>query len=568
MKQFLICTLFSVLATGLLPAWESASLEELAIQSGGRKKPFFTFAVESVQSLTGRSSFTPEQADERWSATRVAADLWLNPEGWMEEKLILINHRPYKEKVGLDTARRHFSYAELSQNQPFLATLREVQAIRAEDSEADLDRFQREANDVGQRLVLFERLLGGEAFTVVPHPTQMEGRWSPMGGILQHYSRDQAGAAIEAFEALRATYSAADWLAFDSAAADLASALEGLSPEVYPTARIMGLELFYQKLHPFRWAWVAYALAGILLIATSIYGRNWGYQAAWILVTGGFALQIVGFVLRSVIAGRAPVTNMYESVIWVAFGVVLFGMILERIYRCRYFLLSALPLAVLALILADTQPAILDSSLQPLAPVLRHNFWLTTHVLSICLGYAAFALALGIGNIIVGKAIFQKRPVISAPLYNYLYRTLQIGVLLLAVGTVLGAFWANYSWGRFWDWDPKETWALVALLSYLAVLHGRLAGWWAGFGLAVGSIISFQTILMAWYGVNFVLGTGLHSYGFGTGGIQYVSAFVIIQVAFAVVGAVIWRMKGYGRGGPGGGVSKQPPEPALESGKV
>ena len=97
---------------------------------------------------------------------------------------------------------------------------------------------------------------------------------------------------------------------------------------------------------------------------------------------------------------------------------------------------------------------------------------------------------------------------------------------------ILGGVWANYSWGRFWDWDPKETWSLVALLSYLVLLHGRLGGWFTGYGLALGSIAGFLTILMAWYGVNFVLGKGLHSYGFGSGGQSYVAAFALAELAF------------------------------------
>jgi ABC-type transport system involved in cytochrome c biogenesis permease subunit len=172
-------------------------------------------------------------------------------------------------------------------------------------------------------------------------------------------------------------------------------------------------------------------------------------------------------------------------------------------------------------------------------PVLADNFWLTTHVLTITLSYGAFALALGVGHIVLGKAIFRLQP--SPVLNNYLYRTIQIGVLLLAVGTILGAVWANYSWGRFWDWDPKETWALIALLAYLFLLHGRIAGKWAGFGMAVGAILAFQTIIMAWYGVNFILGVGLHSYGFGSGGLPGAVAFVSAEVLFVAIAVLRHR---------------------------
>jgi hypothetical protein len=160
----------------------------------------------------------------------------------------------------------------------------------------------------------------------------------------------------------------------------------------------------------------------------------------------------------------------------------------------------------------------MPSSIDPLVPVLRGNFWLTVHVLTITLSYAAFALAMGFGHILLWR--YARNPAAAradAPMHFWLYRVLQLGVLLLAAGTILGGVWANYSWGRFWGWDPKETWALIALLCYILALHGRLAGWWTQFGLAVASVVCFLAVLMAWYGVNFVLGKGLHSYGFGIG---------------------------------------------------
>jgi ABC-type transport system involved in cytochrome c biogenesis permease subunit len=140
-----------------------------------------------------------------------------------------------------------------------------------------------------------------------------------------------------------------------------------------------------------------------------------------------------------------------------------------------------------------------------------------------------------LGHFLVFRSL-QKRSLPSATDAGViqLYRCLQIGVLLLAAGVILGGVWANYSWGRFWDWDPKETWALIALLSYVILLHGRLGGWWGGYGLAVGSIACFLTILMAWYGVNFVLGKGLHSYGFGNGGQLYVGLFALLELLLII----------------------------------
>jgi len=110
-----------------------------------------------------------------------------------------------------------------------------------------------------------------------------------------------------------------------------------------------------------------------------------------------------------------------------------------------------------------------------------------------------------------------------------IYRAIQVGVVLIAFGIILGGIWADYSWGRFWGWDPKETWALISLLGYVAVLHGRLVGWIKNFQLAAASIVTFSLVMMSWYGVNFVLGAGLHSYGFGAGGVEYVTGFVVLH---------------------------------------
>ena len=134
----------------------------------------------------------------------------------------------------------------------------------------------------------------------------------------------------------------------------------------------------------------------------------------------------------------------------------------------------------------------------------------------------------------------QRTVGIVKPLSNFIYRAMQVGVLLIAAGTILGGVWADYSWGRFWGWDPKEVWALITLLVYLIPLHGRFAGWVSTFGLVAASVICFLSVVMAWYGVNFVLGVGLHSYGFVEGGSQGIMS-VIITGVLSLPAAAGWR---------------------------
>jgi len=493
----------------------------MPIQEGGRKKPYLVFAQESLLATTGKTSAVIDGKNQ--SALEIVTALWLAPQGWEKKPLILVNHKPLKEALGLDANRKLFSYEELSGNEKLKKLLDEATATRM-NPRAQLSGLPKEASAVGLRISEFEDMAKGTAFRLVPSPISAEGQWLPVPD--------------RALRSLKFAYETDNADAFAKAVAAFRGAIADIEPQYQPPAWKIHLETEYQKAHPFRWAWICYAAAGLVLLLSRL-GRI-GYAVAWLFAGAGFLLQVAGFASRIIIAGRPPVTNMYESIVWVAFGTILFALIFEAIYRSRYFLLGAIPVAVVSLILADTQSVALNPAINPLVPVLRDNFWLTIHVLTITLSYAAFALALGISHIVLGKAINGEKP--SAALYNYLYRVLQAGVLLIATGTILGGVWANYSWGRFWDWDPKETWALITLLSYLVVLHGRVAGRWGGFGLAVGGVICFQCVLMAWYGVNFVLGVGLHSYGFGSGGFVYAATFVAAELVFVTL-AVLRRPK-------------------------
>jgi ABC-type transport system involved in cytochrome c biogenesis permease subunit len=507
-----------------LLALDFASLESLPVQEGGRKKPYLVLADESLLNMSGRTSLAAN--GRKQGALEVVTRLWLQPQDLAQQPLILVNNKPLKEACGLPDAQERFSYVDLASNDRLRDMLAKADDIRQRDPKAKLDATMKAAVDVGTRLALFQDLAGGHGIAVVPATPV----WIP----LPEGSPDLAR--------LQAALASGDQAAFDQAVAGLRRIQSQAAPGTQADPFKIALEVRYQKVHPFRWAWILY-LGGwlaLLLTLTSRAGRI-GYGVAWAFTLAGFAMQVAGFASRVLISGRAPVTNMYESVVWVAFGTILFALIFEAIHRCRYFLLGAIPVAVVSLILADSQPVILDHSIHPLTAVLSDNFWLTIHVLTITLSYAAFALGLGVGHIILGKVVLGSKP--SPALYNYLYRTQQVGVLLLATGTILGGVWANYSWGRFWDFDPKETWALITLLCYLFILHGRIAGSWSGFGMAVGSVVAFQSVLMAWYGVNFVLGTGMHSYGFGVGGFGYAVGFVVAELLFVAFAVYRYRTK-------------------------
>ena len=237
------------------------------------------------------------------------------------------------------------------------------------------------------------------------------------------------------------------------------------------------------------------------------------------------------------------------------------------------FALVAASVAFFAALVTYYAP-VFDKNINPLMPVLRDNFWLTMHVLTITASYGAGALAWGLGNLALGYYLFgryrdpldpnaalpeghqpangdrpaaasvaRRPPEVCATLGAFNYKSMQVAVLLLAAGTILGGLWADVSWGRFWGWDSKEVWALVSLLIYLAILHGRYAGMFGNFGLAVGSVFGATAILMAWYGVNYVLGSGLHSYGEGVGGLGWVLGILALNWLFVAAAGLRHRFE-------------------------
>ena len=402
---------------------------------------------------------------------------------------------------------------------------------------------------VSERLALFAHVMDGSAFLLVPAPEKATDAWLVPPAFGQYYDAAQFAASETQLQTLAAAYAKGDGFQFSRAANQLRDGLRGLSPKIYPAESQLRLEYFYNHFDGFyRAAWCYGVALRVARCGVSARQRR-RCEMDWRLVALiGLILHASAITMRCLIAGRPPVTNMYESIIWVSFAVLFFGMIFFARYRALVYLLAALPASLLSLLLVHQMPIAMPSSIDPLVPVLRDNFWLTIHVLTITLGYAAFFARMGIWSHPASFLFAETHGGARRPADAFLVVPRHpAGVMLLAAGTILGGVWANYSWGRFWGWDPKETWALIALLCYILTLHGRLAGWWTQFGLVVASVVCFLAVLMAWYGVNFVLGKGLHSYGFGLGGETYVVSFVVADLLF--VAFAVWRYRGTKRAG-------------------
>ncbi len=285
-------------------------------------------------------------------------------------------------------------------------------------------------------------------------------------------------------------------------------------------------------------------------IAILLFGfseRPWGYAAGMAFITAGFICHSIGLGTRWVIADRAPVSNMYESLVFMGWGAIAIGLIPEFIYRRRFLALAAGLMGFICLAFAENLP--IDPAINPLVPVLAHTYWLSVHVMTVMLSYSAFAIAMVLGHVmLLVELVFQRQRVdLLTSLSKLLYKTLQVGVLFLAAGIIFGAIWANESWGRYWGWDPKETWSLITFFVYLAIIHARFAGWLRHFGLAASAILGFLAVVMTYYGVNFILAAGMHAYGFSEGGQIWVGIYaatelIIIAAAWIRYGNVETRL--------------------------
>ena len=216
--------------------------------------------------------------------------------------------------------------------------------------------------------------------------------------------------------------------------------------------------------------------------------------------------------------GRIPVTNLYESLVFFAWSVNLFYLLVEWKYKSWTFGAFVMPIAFGTMLFAFTN----ESSIEPLVPALQ-SYWLHAHVITCFVGYAAFAVSAGVATMYLMKAKREKRKVTGGVvalfpstkiLDDLVYKAIMWGFPFLTAGIITGAAWANYAWGTYWSWDPKETWSLIVWLVYAAFLHARVTRGWHGRRAAILSIVGFLATIFCYLGVNLIL-SGLHSYGGG-----------------------------------------------------
>lgn len=290
---------------------------------------------------------------------------------------------------------------------------------------------------------------------------------------------------------------------------------------------------------------IAFVFSAFVLVKPG--SKHWFWRAHWwvsiglLLIPTGYL--IYGIVLRCIIRQRPPITNLYETVLFIAATLVVTALVIEVINRRRIALPTGAFLGLIGMFLANRYEAKEAVDTMPsLVAVLDTNFWLATHVTIVNIGYAAGILAAAIAHIyIFGKLLggVLGRPVGSKKFYaditRMVYGTICFGLCFATVGTVLGGIWANDSWGRFWGWDPKENGALMIVLWQLFMLHGRMGGYLRQYGLNIAAVFGGIIVAFSWWHVNH-LGVGLHSYGFTDGIVGNLVKYYVFQIFVIVCG--------------------------------
>jgi cytochrome c-type biogenesis protein CcsB len=264
-----------------------------------------------------------------------------------------------------------------------------------------------------------------------------------------------------------------------------------------------------------------YFASFMLYLLMMVMGKEFFGRLATFVTLAGLLGQSLAVALRWIESyelgiGHAPLSNLYESLIFFAWTIVFLYLLIEWRTKNRSLGAFATPLAFLAMAYASYSPTI-SSRIQPLVPALKSN-WLIAHVLTCFFGYAAFGLAFGLSLMYLLKKrenpktsnMFIRIIPESSILDDMSYQMVVIGFLLLTLGIITGSVWAHSAWGSYWSWDPKETWSLITWLIYAALLHSRMVRGWRGNKLALLSIIGFSCVLFTYFGVNYL--AGLHSY--------------------------------------------------------
>jgi ABC-type transport system involved in cytochrome c biogenesis permease subunit len=414
-----------------------------------------------------------------------------------------------------------------------------IAAARAQQAGQKYDTtvFNNFVDDV-QRFDQMSRL--NPPLVVPPQDPADSSKWEPVGTLLMEAARGATiSPAIESYATMTDAFKKGDVPVFNAALADYRSSLvPGFSAALHKARS----EVFFNQMQPFYAALIIYVFAGLLGVFSWFnLSETLRRSSVWLILLA-FVIHTTGLIYRMVLEGRPPVTNLYSSAIFIGWGAVVLGLILEKIHRNGIGAVAAAGMGFITLVIAQNL-AVDGDTMEMMRAVLDTNFWLATHVVAVTTGYASTFVAGFLALIYILRGVFTRTldAETGKSLARMVYGIVCFATLFSFVGTVLGGIWADQSWGRFWGWDPKENGALIIVLWNAMILHMRWGGMIRERGLIVCAIGGNIVTSWSWFGVN-MLGIGLHSYGFTDAAFRYLSLFVASQLLFIALGLLPFRM--------------------------
>jgi cytochrome c-type biogenesis protein CcsB len=495
---------------------------KLIIQdSGGRMKPANTFASELIRKVSKSDSY------KNLDANQVLLSITQNPLLWYNTPFVYLKrgNDSLRKIVGVGINKKYAAFSSFfdTQGNYKLAPVLE-QAYKA----ATPNQFQKDFIETDRKVNLFYSALEGKVLKIFPVPNDSNNKWVSQQEVSQIKFQGVDSLYVNNvlplyFASMRQGKLNGDYTQADGLLESLKGYQNKYGASIIPSKKKIDAEIIYNKYNIFKSLYRYYVLAGLLmfftLIAKMLFEKkffNYIINFFTVCISVLFVVHTLGLISRWYISGHAPWSDAYESMIYVAWATMGMGLAFGK--KSKLTVSATSFVASMVLMIAHWNW--MDPEIANLVPVLD-SYWLMIHVAVIVGSYGPFALGMILGIIsliliiITNKRTAKKMKLHISELAIVNELSLTIGLIMLTIGNFLGGQWANESWGRYWGWDPKETWALISILVYAFVLHMRfvpgLRSKWI-FNLA--SIIAFGSIMMTYFGVNFYL-TGLHSYASG-----------------------------------------------------
>ena len=545
-----------------------ARLPEL---EGGRLKPLDSTARNALLVIRGQQSFRYQ--DRTVGSGEWILDVLFRPQVADLQPIFVIDDPGVLGLMNMKVAKdRYYSFRQIA---PFINEIqREANAAQAIEAK-QRTQYQSAVANLFERVYLYHRLKNtiqleqGQGLAaeiqamgspgaeqrvgtladlayfrpLPPLPGQKAEAWQNSGEALRSAAMGSVSPALEPMSRIAWAYSVQDAPAFNKAVKDLRATTFSLRPEAQTQ---VDHETTFNRAQPFYVGMVIYVLALLTVFASWLWKPQILRPAAFGLLCAGAIIQTAGLVSRIVLQGRPPVTNLYSSAVFVGWGAVLLGIVLERMYRNGFGTAVAASSGFASLLVAHHLTGDGDT-MEMMRAVLDSNFWLATHVTTITIGYSGTFLAGAIAIAWTLRKQFAPRinPETSKSLSGMVYGIVAFSLFFSFVGTVLGGIWADQSWGRFWGWDPKENGALLIVLWNAIILHARWGGFARERGIMTMAIFGNVITSLSWFGVN-MLGVGLHSYGFMDKAFWALSGFIASQavlMALAMLPRQFWKRR-------------------------